>query len=141
VLGDGDTARQLLTAALESCRAGGCRPWEARVELVLAIGSTTERDRRRHGRRSAELAVALGMSEVERLAGRILGTEVRPARLSRREVEVLRLLARGATNQEIADQLYLSIKTVERHLLNAYRKVGARNRADAVRFAVHELNG
>ena len=43
------------------------------------------------------------------------------------------------SNQEIASALYLSTKTVERHLVNGYRKVGARNRAEAVRFALRAL--
>jgi DNA-binding CsgD family transcriptional regulator len=140
VLGASDAALELLTAALESCRDGECRPWEARVELALAEAASTVRDRRGHGRRAAALADELGLSEVERSAHRLLGVDVRPARLSRREVEVLRALGRGATNQQIADELYVSLKTVERHLLNAYRKIGARNRADAVRFALQELS-
>jgi DNA-binding NarL/FixJ family response regulator len=86
------------------------------------------------------MADELAMSEVEQSARRLLGVAVRPAGLSRREVEVLRALAGGATNQEIADELYVSVKTVERHLLNAYRKTGARNRAEAVRFALQELS-
>ena len=139
VLGSSDAALELLTAALDSCRDGVCRPWEARVELALAEASLTVPDRHRHGRRAAALADALAMSEVARSARRLLGVEVRPAGLSRREVEVLTALGRGATNQEIAAELYVSVKTVERHLLNAYRKVGARNRAEAVRFALHEL--
>jgi DNA-binding CsgD family transcriptional regulator len=140
VLGSSDAALELLTAALESCRDGECRPWEARVELALAEAATTARDRPRHARRAAELAGELAMSEVEQSARRLLGVAVRPAGLTRREVEVLRALGSGATNQEIADGLYVSLKTVERHLLNAYRKIGARNRAEAVRFALQELS-
>jgi DNA-binding NarL/FixJ family response regulator len=52
---------------------------------------------------------------------------------------VLRLLAGGRTNHELAADLCLSVKTVERHLLNAYRKVGARNRAEAASFTLREL--
>jgi DNA-binding NarL/FixJ family response regulator len=51
--------------------------------------------------------------------------------LSTREVEVLRLAATGASNEEIAQQLHLSKKTVERHLSNTYTKLGVRNRAQA----------
>lgn len=56
--------------------------------------------------------------------------------LSPREREVLRLIASGATNAEIADELSISVKTVERHVTTTYRKVGARGRADATRCAV-----
>jgi DNA-binding NarL/FixJ family response regulator len=63
-----------------------------------------------------------------------------PAGLSARELEVLRLLAGGRTNKEIASALVVSVHTVERHLANAYRKIGARNRAEATAFALaHEL--
>jgi DNA-binding CsgD family transcriptional regulator len=58
------------------------------------------------------------------------------AGLSRREVEVMRLLAGGQSNKEIAADLTLSIHTIERHLANIYAKIGARGRADAVAFAL-----
>ena len=61
---------------------------------------------------------------------------VAPAGLSRREVEVLRLLAAGDSNGEIARRLGLSPHTVERHLANIYRKLDARGRAEATAFAV-----
>lgn len=56
--------------------------------------------------------------------------------LSPREVEVLRLLAGGATNNEIAAALVLSIPTVERHITHIYQKIGARRRADATAYAL-----
>jgi DNA-binding CsgD family transcriptional regulator len=59
-----------------------------------------------------------------------------PSGLSKRETEVLRLLATGMTNRQIADALVVSVHTVERHVNNLYRKIGARNRADAAAFAV-----
>jgi DNA-binding CsgD family transcriptional regulator len=59
-----------------------------------------------------------------------------PAGLSPREVEILQLLAGGRTNREIAAELVLSVHTVERHLANAYRKLGVRNRAEATAFAL-----
>ena len=52
--------------------------------------------------------------------------------LSEREREVLQLLAGGSTNREIAEQLYLSPYTVKEHTSALYRKLGARNRAEAV---------
>jgi DNA-binding NarL/FixJ family response regulator len=60
-----------------------------------------------------------------------------PAGLSPREVEVLRLLAAGLSNREIADELFLSARTVERHLTHLYTKLGVRGRAEAIIFA-HE---
>lgn len=53
-----------------------------------------------------------------------------------RELEVLRLLAQGETNAQIAGALGISVHTVERHLVNLYRKIDARGRADATAYAV-----
>jgi DNA-binding NarL/FixJ family response regulator len=55
--------------------------------------------------------------------------------LSEREQEVLRLVAQGSTNREIAEQLYLSPHTVKEHTSTLYRKLKARNRAEAVQRA------
>ncbi|MBM3134767.1 MAG: response regulator transcription factor [Chloroflexi bacterium] len=63
-------------------------------------------------------------------------------RLSPREQEVLKLLARGYTNQQVADQLYLSVKTVETYKARLMEKLGLRSRADIVRYALQrELLG
>lgn len=60
--------------------------------------------------------------------------------LTPREVEVLRLVAEGRTNQDIADQLALSIKTVQTHRANMMEKLGLRDITHLVRFAVrHKL--
>jgi predicted ATPase/DNA-binding CsgD family transcriptional regulator len=58
-----------------------------------------------------------------------------PANLSTREVEVLRLLARGLTNARIAEELYISPRTVNAHLGSVYHKIGSHSRAEAARFA------
>ena len=55
--------------------------------------------------------------------------------LSEREREVLEAIAAGATNREIAASLYLSPHTIKEHTSSLYRKLGARNRADAVQRA------
>jgi LuxR family maltose regulon positive regulatory protein len=60
----------------------------------------------------------------------------RPDGLTPRESEVLDLMSDGLTNSEIAARLFLSVYTVERHLQHAYRKIGARNRADATAYVV-----
>jgi DNA-binding CsgD family transcriptional regulator len=63
-----------------------------------------------------------------------------PAGLTDREMEVLRLLAGGRTNNDIADELYLSAKTVSRHVSNIFSKIGVTTRAGATAFAFeHEL--
>ena len=58
------------------------------------------------------------------------------ARLSPRELEVLRLVAAGDSNGEIGTRLGITINTVERHVANVYRKIDARGRADATAFAI-----
>jgi len=59
-----------------------------------------------------------------------------PHGLSGRELEVLRWLAAGETNRQIARRLGLSPHTIERHVANLYRKIGARGRADATAYAL-----
>ena len=57
------------------------------------------------------------------------------ANLSAREVEVLRLVALGKGNQEIADELVISLNTVIRYVSNILNKIGARNRTEAGAYA------
>jgi ATP/maltotriose-dependent transcriptional regulator MalT len=58
-----------------------------------------------------------------------------PSGLTKREVEVLRLIATGLTNNEIATELFLSAKTVSRHLSNIFTKIDVSSRAGATAFA------
>ncbi|MDP9416408.1 MAG: AAA family ATPase [Actinomycetota bacterium] len=58
----------------------------------------------------------------------------RPAGLTDREIEVLRLIAAGKSNREISEELALSVRTVERHVTNLYGKIAARGRADATAY-------
>jgi DNA-binding NarL/FixJ family response regulator len=55
--------------------------------------------------------------------------------LTTREREVLVLLTQGSTNQEIADQLSISVHTVERHITNLFTKLGVRSRTEAANWA------
>ena len=71
------------------------------------------------------------------VAGRLMGSVRKPAgdALSQRELEVLRLVANGATNREVARRLFISEATVKTHLLHLYGKLGVRDRASAVAVA------
>lgn len=76
------------------------------------------------------------VGDVDALARRITrfvsgGPRTSSAQVSPREAEVLDLIASGCSNAQVAEQLVLSIRTVERHLLNAYAKLGAHGRAEA----------
>jgi pimeloyl-ACP methyl ester carboxylesterase/DNA-binding CsgD family transcriptional regulator len=80
------------------------------------------------------------VGDVATLAGRITaftagaGGAGRSAQLSARETEVLRLVAAGCTNAAVAERLVLSVRTVERHLLNIYTKLGIRGRTEAAAY-------
>jgi DNA-binding CsgD family transcriptional regulator len=77
------------------------------------------------------------VSAVLRAAGHRVGARREwPAGLTAREVDVLRLLARGLSNKEIADQLGISRKTASNHVEHVYAKIGVSNRARASLFAV-----
>jgi DNA-binding NarL/FixJ family response regulator len=77
-------------------------------------------------------AAAFGTSSAEALV--TSGPSV-PDGLTARELEVLRLVASGRSNREIAEELVLSVRTVERHVTNLYAKIGARGKADATAYA------
>ena len=103
--------------------------------------------------RRAELAVRTGHNDAERMLTdartRVLALGIRPlqrdlqrlsrepatAPLSAREREVIAELAVGRTNKQIAAVLYISVKTVERHLANTYVKLGVSSRVEAAAWA------
>lgn len=69
-------------------------------------------------------------------------TQQYPAGLTRREVEVLRLVARGLTNAAVAEELYISPRTIGKHLESIYSKLNVSNRAAAASWATeHDLTG
>ncbi len=71
-----------------------------------------------------------------RLAANVATAGTAAAELTDREVEVLRLIARGLTNREIAERLYLSVRTVESHRARIQRKLGRSRRSDLVQYAL-----
>ena len=98
----------------------------ADVELVQAIRDVAAGNRYVHPALGARLAQA----EVD--AARRSADDP----LSDREREVLRLLALGHTNQEIAKELFISVRTAETHRAHIMRKLGLGTRADLVRYAL-----
>jgi DNA-binding CsgD family transcriptional regulator len=110
---DRTRAKDVLTVAAETAREIGARTEQQVAEKRLR---------------------ALGVRTWRRGPGSELLTE--------RERAVARLIAAGASNPEIAQELFLSRKTVERHVSNLLRKVGVRNRAElAARVAELEVEG
>ena len=75
---------------------------------------------------------ALGAQLLSR-DGEASGQELTP-----REREVLRLIALGHTNAEVAERLYLSVRTVETHRANIHRKLGTESRSELVRHALEQ---
>jgi DNA-binding CsgD family transcriptional regulator len=101
-------ARRRLEEARSQFEALGAAVWAARAE--------------------ADLLRVNGSSEGP--AGRV-GAQVTP--LSATESRVAELVASGLTNREVADRLFVSVKTVEANLSRVYRKLGLRSRSDLVR--------
>jgi DNA-binding NarL/FixJ family response regulator len=74
-----------------------------------------------------------GLASANAQAAQTTGTD--RAALSSREIDVLRLLAAGKSNAQIADELVISVNTVIRHVSNIFAKTGAANRAQAAVYA------
>lgn len=85
----------------------------------------------RAGRQDSEMIAA-----VVEAAGQPAPRVERPAGLTDREAEVVGLLARGLQTKQVARKLGISIKTADRHIQNAYRKIGVSTRAAATLFAM-----
>lgn len=108
-----DAALGILTAAYRTAKKLGARPLASRI-----VGQFE------------------GLGEpIEPHLGRRATNESKRAGLSRRELDVLRHVAGGQTNKEIAEVLFLSTRTVDMHLRNILLKLDCRSRAEAVRRA------
>jgi DNA-binding CsgD family transcriptional regulator len=83
----------------------------------------------------ARLGAATDLARLEGRSGLDRATDSH--RLTKRELEVLRLLSAGETNREIAADLVVSVRTVDRHVSNIYAKLGVSSRAAATSYA-HE---
>ncbi len=84
---------------------------------------------------AAVLRAAVGQSVLSPTAVQSLMDRGRQQQLTDREVEVLRAIARGGTNREVAAELLVSEATIKTHLLRLFPKLGVRDRAAAVRAA------
>ena len=147
--GDGDEARRRLEDAVDLYRQSGA-PFEiarARIELARALAALgqvaravqeTERAIDLLTELGADLEISRARALLETLAKRDEerapgpGTRTDHAGLTTREVEVLRLVASGLSNQSIGERLFLSEHTVHRHLANIFSKLSVSSRAAAV---------
>jgi len=133
----GQSAR-LLAAADVFVALSEPRPHRPALERAVAVDAM--RAEVTEGRLDAEAAEAVLNAAGERTPGRRAAGL--PADLTPREAEVLRLLARGLTNKEIAARLEISPKTIGNHIERVYTKAGVRTRAAATLFAVeHGIAG
>jgi DNA-binding NarL/FixJ family response regulator len=115
-----DTDREVLSA-IEAGATGYLLKDAPRDELVRAVEATA--------RGQAFLSASVGALLMERVRS------PEPEALTDRELEVLRLVASGATNKDIAERMFLSEATVKTHLLHVYAKLGVNDRAAAVAAA------
>lgn len=143
-----------------AARAGACagcdEQWMRRTaDLVIALEEALRAARICAAQRPPAISVTVAItlarvrSHLER-AEELASGGVHPCRgamvsrlspvLSEREVAVLRLVAAGKSNREMAAALCRSERTIERHIENIYRKIAAHNRADATAYALrHHL--
>jgi ATP/maltotriose-dependent transcriptional regulator MalT len=130
-----DSARERAVALLEPYRGSSAPAFSATVAMVHALcaqrdGDNEERDRAAaHAR---ELYAAMGWVRHERRAAE-LGVPQTEQRFSERELQIAHLLQEGRSNRAMAAELFISEKTVEKHLARLYEKLQVNNRAAAVR--------
>ncbi|MEX0683831.1 MAG: LuxR C-terminal-related transcriptional regulator [Dehalococcoidia bacterium] len=148
-------AEKHFEAALELANKMRAKPFVARTQydyarMLQSRGGDSDRKKARTLLNAAlSTALELGMTRLEANATDLLAEpaiaspaqrSALPDGLTGREVEVLRLIAAGRTNAEIAEDLVLSVRTVERQITNIYRKIGARGKADATAYVLrHDL--
>ncbi len=116
-----DTDRDV-ALALEAGATGYVLKDVARSELVAAVLATARGE------------ITVSPAAMKGLLGFMRGES--PAVLTSRETEALRLVAAGGTNRDVAGRMRVSEATVKTHLMNAYGKLGVRDRAAAVRVAL-----
>jgi DNA-binding NarL/FixJ family response regulator len=124
----GHVAPDLLDRA--STRDDGADSVLVQDEILDQLGAVAA------GRIARQRLRTLGATRIPR--GPRPETRENPAGLTARQAEVLGLLAAGATNADIADQLVLSVRTVDHHVAAILQKLGAPSRRDAARIAMEQ---
>jgi HD-GYP domain-containing protein (c-di-GMP phosphodiesterase class II) len=128
-------AARILAAANRYCALTELRPHRPAVTPEVAA-EELRRDLKA-GRLDSEVVNTVLLAAGHRAPS---SSKVAVAGLSEREVEVLRLLARGQTMKQVATRLTIAYKTVDRHVQNIYTKIGVSTRAGATLFAMeHRL--
>ncbi len=151
-----DEAERHFEAAMEMNARMRARPALSRTQLGFSRMLLKRATPDAHGRATAMLeqiivqADELGLTRLADQARGLLATATVPAPpvrfgtphgLSAREMDVLRLIVAGRTDREIAEELFISKRTVTTHVSNIFNKLGLSTRAEAAAFAVrHELD-
>ena len=112
-------------------------PFEQGREIASAIPDArfVPLDGRNHMLLADEPAWAVFQRELNAFLPSLPSDDVTDEMLTPRETEILRCVAAGMTNQEIADKLFVSVRTVERHMGNMYEKLGLRGRSGRAAIA------
>jgi DNA-binding CsgD family transcriptional regulator/tetratricopeptide (TPR) repeat protein len=150
LLADGQAATAIFQEALRRHADGGSAFDRARTQLLY--GELLRRNRRRTDARE-QLVHALETFEqlgaapwIERAAGELRATGATARRrdpssldeLTPQELQIARFVTEGATNRQIATQLFLSPRTIDYHLRNVFRKLGIASRHDLAKVLPHE---
>ena len=150
-MGTLDDAEAHFEVALAFCRKAGYRPelaWTCHDYAALQHARGQKAEALTLLEEALTVSTELGMRPlVERVVALQEKARSQPARkseypagLTAREVEILLLMAQGKTTREIAIDLVISPRTVQRHTTNLYAKINARNRVEATAFALNELS-
>jgi DNA-binding CsgD family transcriptional regulator len=131
-----DEARSAFDRAAVALDRAGERVLRARLDLehgeaLAQRGDPLARQLRADAARRFE---QLGLALPTQPQGPQTGSPGGPDGLTKRQLEVLLLLAEGLTSQQIADRLVVSVNTVNRHVSDAYRKIGVSNRVGAAAY-------
>jgi len=105
------------------------------VDSALAGGAYWAVDRRLGAAELVRAVTEAYRAQLEETGQIAAATRVR-ARLTRRELEILRLVAEGRPNREVAKILWVTDQTIKFHLANTYKKLGVRNRIEASHWAI-----
>jgi DNA-binding CsgD family transcriptional regulator len=142
--GSPENAERHFMQASAIFRRFGC-PWgEAEAALLWGrglrvLGETASAERRLRAAADIYGSLAASSGWLERVMAALHPAvpSIAPAELSARELDVLRLLAAGRTNRQIADTLVISLNTVASHVSHIFAKTGVANRAEATSYAHH----